>query len=159
MKCRRFLCVAGVVATALLTIGFSETIPGRWDKVEALASGRGILVTLEGGERFECSFLSSNADSLAIREPERGERELPKSGIKKIETIENTSRGNLLDGTLIGAAIGAGITGIMVASVDSGDRGAAAGVIALGAGIGAGIGLACDAAVGAREVLYKAAPR
>ena len=157
MRCGRILSVAGFVIIALGITGFSKTIPGRWEKVDELTAGRGLLVTLQGGDRFECSFVSSTSESLTVREKEGRERELPKSGVKKVETIEKTGRGNLLDGTLIGAAIGGAVMAIAVAAVDDSDGSGPA--IAAGIGIGAGIGLACDAAVGAREVLYKQATK
>jgi hypothetical protein len=139
-----------------IDVAFGKVIPGRWEKVDSLTPGKGIVVRLTGGDKFEGDFISSNAESLTIRDDSGQNRELPKNGIKKIQTREKASRGNLLDGTLIGAAIGAATMGIAIAASGIDNKEGAGGAIALSAGIGAGIGLAVDAAVGARETLYEA---
>ncbi len=151
-KCIGFLTILFCVSSLA---AFAETIPGRWEKVDALVAGRAIIVRMDGGDRVECSFVGSNADSITIRDQEGNEREFPKSGISRIESVEKTGRGRLWDGTLIGAAVGAAVGGITVAAVGS-DMENAGGFAAFCVGVGAGVGLAIDAAVGAREVFYRA---
>ena len=147
----------------LLTMATSSlqaaVIPGRWEKVDSLIEGTGIIVKMDGGDRIEGEFFSSDAQSITIQTFEQVERDLPKAGVKKIQTIEKTGHNKIWDGALIGAGIGAGAMAITFTA--SGRRNwkykeAAAAGLLLSAGIGAGIGLGIDAAVGARETLYLA---
>ena len=153
--------IVSILTIAFLTISSltAGVVPGRWEKVDSLIEGTGIIVKMDGGDRIEGEFFSSDAQSITIQTFEQVERDLPKAGVKKIQTIEKTGHNKIWDGALIGAGIGAGAMAITFTA--SGRRNwnykeAAAAGLLLSAGIGAGIGLGIDAAVGARETLYLA---
>jgi len=153
--------IASILTIASLTISSlaAGVVPGRWEKVDSLIEGTGIIVKMDGGDRIEGEFFSSDAKSITIQTFEQVERDLPKAGVKKIQTIEKTGRNKIWDGALIGAGIGAGAMAITLAASGGFDEqfeGAAAACLLVSAGIGAGIGLGIDAAVGARKTLYLA---
>lgn len=147
--------VAAIVFGLLIfsATALAETIPGRWEKVDALQPGTGIIVSLEGGERLECEFVSADDTAITIRES-GAERNLPKSGVQKIVAAEKKGTGPLWTGAVIGALVGVAVGGIVASQVN--DSGTKAGDILGCAAIGAGVGLGIDAAVGARETFYKA---
>jgi hypothetical protein len=155
MKTRIVVIASGLVMLASLAAVTAAAIPGKWEKVDSLVVGTGIIVKLEGGDRLEGEFLASDGLGVSIRTFDEEERKLPKSGIKKIQTIEKTGQNRIWDKALLGGAIGAGVTGLLIAGID-GDKSGAGLAVLLGAGIGAGIGAVVDSAVGARETLYVA---
>jgi hypothetical protein len=129
------------------------TIPGRWEKIDSLEPGTFLNLQMDSGTRLECQFLRSDQKSVTVRDVEEADREIPKTAIRRIETIEK-KRGPIWTGALIGAAIGAAASGIVIAAVDAEDVNA--GPIVFFTAIGAGIGLGIDAAVAKPEVLYRA---
>ena len=155
MRTKTVVILSTLVMLASLPAASANVVPGRWEKVDSLAQGTGIIVKMDGGDRFEGEFLSSDTLSLSIRTFDEEERDLPKSGVKKIETIEKSGHNRIWDGALIGGAIGAATMALVTAGF-GGDKNTMGGPVLLGAGIGAGIGLGLDAAEGARETLYVA---
>ena len=156
MRFKTVVIASGLVILGVLSAASAEVVPGRWEKVDSLTRGTGIIVSMTGGDRMECEFISSDPEGITVVDSDQSERTLPKSGVKKIQTIAKTGKNRVWDGALIGAAIGAAAGGITVAAVGTDDdSGNAAGVL-LATGIGAGVGLGVDAAVGARETLYVA---
>jgi len=145
----------------------ADVIPGRWEKVEAQAPGTGLTVIMKSGDRFDCTFEELQMDTLVV-ETNAGERQIPRSGIARVEASQLVSE-PAKDGTLKGAAIGAIAGGVFFGIVGGtlGDRNGAGNAIAgalvigaIGAGIGAGggaaIGFAVDYLHKASEVLYVA---
>jgi hypothetical protein len=145
----------------------AEVIPGRWEKVEALAPGTAVIVMIQGGERLETSFGSISPDEIIFKEPSGTERRLPRIAIQKIESAAIV-RDRLRNGALWGLAAGAaaGILGVVAfgesvteGPVDWGGEdgpGYLVGGALVGGGIGAALGAIIDASVKHREVLYKA---
>jgi len=145
----------------------AEVILGRWEKVEALAPGSVVIVTIQGGERLEASFGSIGPDDIIFIEPSGTERRLPRIAIQKIESAA-VVRDRLRNGTLWGLAAGAaaGILGIVafgesategpVAWGDEDGPGYLASGALVGGGVGAALGAIIDASVKHHEVLYKA---
>ncbi|HUV13092.1 MAG TPA: hypothetical protein VMY18_05575 [Acidobacteriota bacterium] len=128
------------------------TIPGRWEKVDALSKGTAVQISLNSGEKLGCILKGVKSDSLTVIDGEGTERSLPKSAITSIEGVEKHSD-RMWDGALIGGAIGAVAGGAAGYMTEEGRAGYSA---ALFGGIGAGIGLAVDAAVKSNQVYYKA---
>lgn len=139
----------------LSQVGFGGVVPNRWDKIDVLPEGTEIIIKMEGGERLECEYLYSDAERLVIRDFDEIERELPKSGIKKIQTLDKTGKNQVWDGALIGGAIGAAAMGITAAAIETDDKSGAGLAVLWGAGIGAAIGFGVDGAIGARETLFE----
>jgi hypothetical protein len=156
MKLRTTACVFVPVILMLLTTipVLGGVVPGRWEKVDSLEPGAGIVVSLGSGEKMSCFLQGTTPEAISIVSSDGKELELPKSAVTKIETLEK-KRGPLWDGALIGGAIGLGVTGLMLARYGDSHTNNAA-ILAVWGGIGAGIGLAVDAGVAGRKTLYKA---
>ena len=106
---------------------------------------------------MECDFKSSGPDDLTVTDQSGSERRFPKSEVRKIVSAEKMGD-SLVNGTLIGAGVGALIPIIIIgarSNVDhlSAEAGAFLGLLIGG---GAAVGLAVDAAYKGHEVLYQA---
>ena len=152
LSCGFFVFVILAILTAMPVLG--GVVPGRWEKIEALETGTGIVVSLSSGEKLNCFLQGTTAEAVSVVSSDGRDLTLPKSAVTKIETLEK-KRGPLWDGALIGGAIGLGVTGLMLARYGDSHTNNAA-ILAVWGGIGAGIGLAVDAGVAGRKTLYKA---
>ncbi len=159
--------VNGMIVVLFLTASLqAAVVPGRWDKVDKLASGEKILVKLKSGDRLEGAFSSSSSGGIELMKDTGGRLTLAKSDIARIVRAEKI-RDKTLNGTLIGTGVGFGIGfgGLAAhnASVTASGPifdGESVGYYTLaglmGAGIGALVGTAMDAAHQESEVLYQA---
>jgi hypothetical protein len=165
----RFQKLISTALTILLTVATvqAEVVAGRWEKVQALPPGSAIIVSLVGGERFECTFNKIESDEILFNELNGKERRIPKGLILKIESaavVHDRLRNGILIGTLVGAAVG--ITGMVAygnsttnGPVGWGDEEGPAyllGSALVGGGIGAATGAIIDASIKHREVFYRA---
>jgi hypothetical protein len=80
------------------------TIPGRWEKVDSLASGVRLVITLKSGDTEAYRFKESDATTLTVYCIDGKELRLPKQGVARIVKREEQSR----KADWIGAGIGAG---------------------------------------------------
>lgn len=129
-------------------------VPGRWEKLDALQPGQQITVTLKSGDRIDADFQSSSPDEISLVTRSRrllAALKIPKADVEQVSSLEADSR---LNGTLIGAGVGAafGLTGIATADSAKGPLIGSA----ITAGIGALIGFAIDAVRKKSEIVYQA---
>ena len=137
----------------------ADVIPGRWEKVSALAVSSAITVKLKDGDRIKGHFEGLSAtDVMVVSHFSRAV--IPKVDI---ETITIQPEDGVGDGAGLGAGVGFGVgTGIALGLIlkHGSGEGALAALLLLGgigAGVGAGLGAAGDAATTPLEiVLYKA---
>jgi hypothetical protein len=156
-------CCIGAVGIILLASSIlnAGVIPGRWEKVAAENKGTNLIITLKGGERIEGFFKSLTADAIVVEPPGVGDRTIPRTAVAKIITADKRS-GDLTNGTVIGAVVGASIVGvplIIVAAsgeMHGSDAGGVILLLLLSTGIGALAGLGIDAAVKGQVTLYEA---
>jgi hypothetical protein len=165
MRSRR---LTGLIVAFWLTASMvpAAVVPGRWEKVEALAEGSELLVTTfgQGGVLFR--WRGFEGDSLVVTDTNQAELRIPRTGVERIETAHKVRDGRR-DGTLIGAAAGfaAGFLGLAAFNAHKTASGSlwggeapgfylSAGVLGMGAGAVAGYVI--DSAVEHREVLYRA---
>lgn len=153
--CKPFQSLLGVILVIFCVSAFAEPIPGRWEKMEALAVGTEILVSWDGGDRLLCRYRSIGPDSLLVGTEEGKEQSIPKSAVKKIETVSRHVNDDRSDGAAKGFVIGALWGGLSALLSDGSGGDKAAAVLGVGA-MGAGLGYAIDAGRESREVLYKA---
>jgi hypothetical protein len=140
----RIFALALVCALALTSSAFARNAKATadWTAVQSLSSGEKIVVHTKDGDRLTGRFES--ATDQAINFTHDGKKvSLTRESIKRVQLNRGKSR---LNGTLLGAAIGAG-AGLAAGAIISskGDINVAptiGGLTALGAGIGAGIGAA-----------------
>ena len=158
MQLCRILAICMAFMGLMLMPLRAETIPGRWEKVTALAMASPITVKLKNGDRLKGNFGALSESNLTLTT--RSTRAvIPKSDI---QAITAHPRDGLANGLKTGAAIGAGFVGAIAAAMVTRGQGAkAAGVMLLipvVAAAGAGVGGAVDAAMNARTIkLYEAA--
>ena len=153
--CKPFQSLLGVILVISCVSAFAEPIPGRWEKMEALAVGTEILVLWDGGDRLLCRYKSIGPDSLLVGTEEGKEQSIPKSAVKKIETVSKHVKDPRSDGAAVGGVIGVLLGGFQVLMVVGSAGSKAAAVVGVAA-MGAGIGYAIDAGHELREDLYKA---
>ena len=164
MKFKKIISIAlMILATDAAT--HAEVVAGRWEKVEALAPGTAVIVSLQGGERLECTINKIQSDEILFTEINGQERRVPKSAILKIESaavVRDRLRNGILTGALVGAAggIAAVVAGIYAKTNgpvywdEDGPAYILGGALAAG-GIGAAVGGIIDASVKNREVFYR----
>ena len=138
--------IQAVSLTLVVLLSFplrAGTIPGRWEKVSALPVASPITVKLKDGDRIKGHFEELSAmDIVLVTHFSRAM--IPK---EDIETVTTQPEDPLSNGTLIGAAVGAGILGVSTAAAYRRDVNPL-GVLmmaGIGFGIGAGLGAAGDA--------------
>lgn len=133
------LVLVGLVSLPLR----AGVIPGRWEKVSALAVASPITVELKDGDRVKGHYEDlSDTDVILVTHFSRAL--IPR---EDIETITTQPEDPLSNGTLIGGAVGAGILGVWTAAAYGRDVNPL-GVLmmaGIGFGIGAGVGAAGDA--------------
>lgn len=163
-KTTAVMCAMMLLMTATAR---SESIPGRWERVEALATGTAVMVRLQGGERIEGVFAAIGPNEIIVTETNGKERRLPRTVISKIEMAQAT-HDSLGNGAGIGGLVGAagGILALVLAAnattagpVHWRDDGAW-GIVLIaalgGAGIGAATGAVVDYSIKKHQVLYQA---
>lgn len=156
MKSCRIQIVSLILAGLISMPTHAEVIPGRWEKVSNLSFGTPITVELLSGDQVEGDFDGLSASELEIKTHTALTR-IPKTDV---QTITTPPKDGLGDGALIGAAIGAGVLGL-VSSKRSYDYSAFGKLSlgAIGAAIGLGIGVAADASVKSEDTILYKAPR
>lgn len=147
----------GLIALMLLSTGFlpAGVIPGRWEKVDALSSGKPISVTLKPGDRLMVRFKSATPDSLTVVDPSGHELTLPKSQVQLITRDDD----GVTDGTLTGMAAGFAAGAAFGAFIGRAFENTLGGIGIFGgisAGIGALVGYSVDRSHKESEVLYLA---
>lgn len=153
------------VALALLALispsAQAGVIPGRWDKVSALAVEVPVLVELKSGDRIEGRFRGLTESELELV-TRTAQGKIPRT---EIQTITTRPKDGLGDGAAKGAAVGAIATGIFgaisYARYEGGDSSFLGPLLLVGgiaAGIGAALGVAADAANRSEGVLLYDAP-
>jgi hypothetical protein len=153
MKIKKTIAILIVILLNTLPV-LAGVVPGRWEKIDSLEKGTGIVLSLSSGEKMNCFLQGTSTHAVNVVGSDGKDYELPKSAVSKIETLEK-HRGPLWDGALIGGAIGLATSGILLSQLgDSSTNNAAA--LAVYGGMGAGIGLAIDAGFAGRRTLYKA---
>jgi hypothetical protein len=157
MRFQQFIALS---ATLLLLSSHlrAQTIPGRWDMVDALNHGTPIVVILKAGDRIECSFKSSSLRDITFIDEQGIERKVPKAEVEVIETAEKI-RDGLANGTLIGAVIGAGTGFAYEASYWDWDESGAIAIPFVAAIIGAAVGAGVDGLLKKPKVLYRVPPK
>ncbi len=156
------LQLTGFVPLLILSIAGGllqgATIPGRWEKVESLAPGAPLIITLKSGATEAYRFKESDATSLAVYCIDGNELRLPKEAVAKIVKREEPSRKPDWIGAGVGAGGGVAIGLIISARFDE-TVFARADIMApaLGA-IGAAVGAIIGSSVGKprEEVIYQA---
>ena len=144
----------------------ADVIPGRWDLVDSLTPGTGIVVRLRSHERRESAFITSGPEAIILADETGRESALPKSEVLRIETAQKHPD-RLRNGAWIGTAVGCGSAMLALLAyaahvTASGPiwGGESTGLYILGgmtgAGIGALVGAGIDAAHKGGAVLYRA---
>ena len=152
MKNSRTAVIALILVGLLSIPGRAQGVPGRWEKVEALAAGPQITVELKNGDRIEGQFEGFSPSELLLRTGS-AQAMIPRADIDRITTREADRLGN---GVLIGAAIGGGImAGITLPYADFTRSGRMIFALA-GAGVGALSGAGIDSIAKKEVVLYQA---
>lgn len=165
MKAKRFLFLF-IFAALWAAWAQADVIPGRWDKVDALAEQSPVVVILKQGDRIEGSLLASTADAVTIQVEPGRQLTLEKQSILKVTSAEKRPD-STRNGTLIGAGVGFGIGfGALVAFEKSetasgfelAEENLNLAILGglVGCAIGAAAGWAIDKSHTAEEVLYRA---
>ena len=138
MKTHRIRVVALALAGLVSLPARAGVIPGRWEKVSALAVASPVTVEMKDGDRVKGHYEGLTAtDVLLVTHDARAA--IPR---EDIETITTQAEDSLANGILIGAGVGAGIMGALAAGISND-------LTPLGVLIVASIGLAPGLAVGA----------
>ena len=151
------LILAGLISLP----AYAEVIPGRWEKVSDLDLGTPITAELKNGDRVE-GELEGLSESEVDIETRSARAVIPKVDIQTITTGAQGGGGN---GAEVGAAVGAGVSFIGIAS--SGTVAASGGqllvgtliTIGLATAIGAGIGAVADAGTKSETIVVYEAPQ
>ncbi len=97
----------------LVTLLQGGAIPGRWEKVEALAVRQPIVVALKSGERIEGLFRGFTSEDILLAMATGNELKIARSNVQRISRREEDGDGNL-NGTLLGLAAGLTLGGVAV---------------------------------------------
>ena len=149
----RTVVIALILVSLLSFPARAQGIPGRWEKVEALKLGSPITVELKNGDRLGGQFEELSPSELLLR-TNSAQAAIPRAEIDRIIT---RGRDDLLNGYLIGTAIGGG-TMTAVFWPWSGDWSVwGTAIMGLaGAGLGGLLGIGVDAWTETEVVLYRA---
>ncbi len=160
MKSYRIQAIS-VALTGLISLPLqAQVIPGRWEKVSALAVSSPITVELKDGDRIKGHYEGLSATAVMVVS-HFSRAVIPK---EDIETITIRPEDGVGDGAGIGAGVGFGIgAGIALGLIlkHGGGEGALGALLLLGgvgAGVGAGLGAAGDAATRPLEIVRYEAP-
>ena len=148
----RTVVIALILVSLLSFPARAQGIPGRWEKVEALKLGSPITVELKNGDRLGGQFEGLSPSELLLR-TNSAQAAIPRAEIDRIIT---RGRDGLLNGYLIGTAIGGGtMTAVFWPRQDWPVSGTAfMGLV--GAGLGGLLGIGVDAWTKTEVVLYRA---
>lgn len=130
-----------------------------WRRVDGLAPGTKIVVTLKSGEKGIGDFRKATADDVTIvvrpkeEEVHMREERLPKAQIATVVTAADS----ILNGALIGAGIGTGLA-MWDYLIDPSEPGNAA-IFTVAIGLGTAIGAGIDKLVNRRGKILYASPR
>ncbi len=131
-------------------------IPGRWEKVQALAIGTPIVVRLHEGDRVACTFQRLTEHEITVTRYDGVEATFSKSRVRAIQGVEVVAD-QRWDGPLIGFGIGAGsYLGLHAAACCAPSEAHDAGAALFFGGIGALIGFIADHNVKRPEAIYLA---
>jgi hypothetical protein len=167
MNFHRIVIVLFIMLLTIIPCFAAEVIRGRWEKVEMLEPGTGIVVKLKAGDRVEGLYLALNGEEFRIKDFRNSELRLPKQSILSIETADKLEQHKVRNGAIWGAVIGApiGIMASVIAHSSFGGNTAAwssmdkqmvvAGAVVTG-GIGAGLGMLINSRNKHAEILYLA---
>lgn len=160
MKPYRIQAISLALAALISLPLRADVIPGRWEKVSALAVSSAITVKLKDGDRIKGHFEGLSAtDVVVVSHFSRAV--IPK---EDIETITIRPEDGIGDGAGIGAGVGFGLGSAIALGLilkHGGGDGALAALLVLsglGAGVGAGLGAAGDAATRPLEIVLYEAP-
>ena len=175
MKGKVFLNLLAATIS-LVTLLEGGTVPGRWEKVAALAVGQEIVVALKSGDRIEGILRGVTSEAILLAMLTGSDLGIAKSNIRRISRLEE-DRDNNLNGTLLGLAAGLALGGVAVGTeshasfvsspgqqpaavghvhVESGGTRSNPGLIVAGAGaLGAVIGFLIDASEQDAESRYQ----
>jgi hypothetical protein len=139
------------------TLRAAEVIPGRWEKIDLLASGSPITVRTRYSEVIQCTYYDSNRESLLVVETSGAQRRIRKEEVETV--IAEQYDDSLKNGMLIGLAAGvAGAIAMASASKDALHRSSANiavfGSILFGL-MGMGVGALADYEHKGRELIYQ----
>jgi hypothetical protein len=164
----RLLFRSGAMMALFLTVQpmHAEVIPGRWEKVAALAQGTDIQVRRKAGDLLEGSFRGVDSEYLLLLDASGSAMRVPRESVQSIVARAVVSD-RLRNGAWIGAGVGSlagflSMLGYAKAVTASGPlfgeeaTGYYLAASLVGAGIGAAAGAAADAAVKGQAVLYRA---
>ena len=103
----------GLILVGLLAVPAQAQVPpGRWEKVSTLSVKTSINVDFKNGDRIEGKFGGLFPSELSLR-THSATSAIPRSEIQKITTLKPD---RLINGTLIGAGIGA-LVGLSVDAI------------------------------------------
>jgi hypothetical protein len=153
-----------VVALTLLPSGAqAQTVEPHaerdWHRVDGLAPGTKIVVTLKTGEKQIGDFRRATADdvTIAVRPKESGEHVREETLPKALLATVATAADPVWNGALIGAGVGTGLA-MWDYLIDPSEPGNAA-IFTVAIGLGTAIGAGIDALVNRRGKLLFASPR
>ncbi len=155
---RKFLSAAMVVLLLAGSGRAADVIRGKWQKVDVMPSGTPIILKTTGGERVECTYISSDREMVLVVEADDRPRRIRKAEVESIVAEKYEDR--LLNGAVIGLSAGVAIalvTAAVSTEVNHRDR---AGFAVFGGVLfglaGMCVGSLVDAHHKGREVVYLA---
>ena len=154
-KSRRVQAVSLTLAFLVSLPVRAGVIPGRWEKVAAIAEETPIIVDLKNGDRIEGPFGELSPSELLLNYGS-ARAAIPKADVERITIRQKDS---LANGSLIGAGTAAGIAGLVFgAQPPASDPILPLALLYTGvvAAIGAGLGALVDASEKRVVVLYEA---
>ena len=144
----------------LVTISLQgAVVPGRWEKVDALEKGTGVLVTMNSGDRLRGVFQASDGEDLFITDIDGQEKQIPKAQVTKV-VRPSVKEDTPWNGAKVGAAVGfaAGVVvGLKMGNYWGNEEAVGIAIFGpIGAAVGLLTGYAIDKARPGEDVLYKA---
>jgi hypothetical protein len=155
---KRAVSVATILFLLTSTLGAAEVIPGRWEKVDLLASGSPIIIRTRYSEVIQCKYFDSNRETLLVVEASGAQRRIRRDEVENI--VAEQYDDGLRNGMLIGMSAGvAGAILLATASKDALHR-SRANIAVLGGVLfglmGMGVGSLIDYEHKGRELIYQA---
>jgi len=142
----------------------AAVIPGRWDKVAALAQGTAVVVRLDSGDRLAVDFEELTIVELKVRDESGARLSFPKPAVAEVfvESQDPNTNGTLI-GTAVGFGTGFGATVAFEKSVTASgfrleEENLSLAILGglIGAGAGALTGWALDRSTKEKDILYAA---
>ena len=136
----------------------AQTIPDRWEKVDATASGTGLIIQLHSNIRIEGNFAGSTLDEVRVITDRGDPLSIAKTDVREITTTR-TYGDSLTNGAVIGGSVGLGVALVVLGLAASGEgyvlESARWGGPLLGLGAGLGAGIIVDAMREGPLLLYR----